>query len=782
MPSSYSPLTRTVEMVPGEQNFTWGNIATSNWVLLEQAIAGRAAVIHPDAANYVLTVANGAADEARQMILDVSGVLTAPRNVICPTSSKLYVIRNATTGGFALTLKTAAGTGVAVPNGGIMILFCDGTNVVNAVDIGVFPAVNLATSVSGVLPVANGGTGGLLPAANGGTGGDISGPNGSALVSFLQAGVGAVQTELQSNARQWVSVFQYMSAADIADIQARTATRDVTAGWQAAIAANPGRTLRVPAGRYKYSTRLDFFNVGIEAECVGDTAHPEFGGVEFSYYGVGYAMTLNTWRGQEFRRFLLKSYAANQSGVCVLGTHPVVESIYVENFDQVSFRVGTGSLATIYPSPTGVVAGGCYYAKIDNIYIRNTTAAGVNALVGYFNDGGFPSSNANSGRNITVNGRFDIPYVLNGTANTLYKGDCDPIETIAVGTAAYKIGGININVHEPYYETGSPAKLYWFDANSFSCSITGVHLTKNFANINSMILDEGWGNNVEFGPVGFNLQFPQSNKSRQNLIANSHFQSWDAANSCPTNWHVNSGAWSQDAATVRGAAFSVKCTLAASRSNLAFSIASPTGANRSPNQVSAANLEKRTLVASVWCKSAVAGLGNLKINTFGNCVHSGSGNWELLTAMALIPAGTTTIEIMLRSDTDGLNKTGDVWFSEPTCFIGVDLTKEEPRPLTDKVAQLYGPLALSPFQLFPDLSATPDVKYGNCFTVTNSGVTAITNFLNPRAGQVIYLLTTNANTTLTNNANIQTTSGANKLLAANAVFKLIYSGAKWIEY
>lgn len=62
-------------------------------------------------------------------VIKLSGTLTAARNVVAPTNKKLYVIVNNTTGGFAVTLKTSAGTGIAVSAGATSVLRCDGTNV-----------------------------------------------------------------------------------------------------------------------------------------------------------------------------------------------------------------------------------------------------------------------------------------------------------------------------------------------------------------------------------------------------------------------------------------------------------------------------------------------------------------------------------------------------------------------------------------------------------------------------------------------------------------------------
>jgi hypothetical protein len=68
------------------------------------------------------------------MFIVATGTPGEAKNVICPAVSKMYVFRNDTTGGFALTLKTSGGTGIAVPAGQYKFLYCDGTNVVEAVN------------------------------------------------------------------------------------------------------------------------------------------------------------------------------------------------------------------------------------------------------------------------------------------------------------------------------------------------------------------------------------------------------------------------------------------------------------------------------------------------------------------------------------------------------------------------------------------------------------------------------------------------------------------------
>lgn len=70
------------------------------------------------------------ASEAAKGILVFTGALTANISVILPASpTRSWVVRNNTTGAFTLTVKTAAGTGVAVTQTESNSLYSDGTNI-----------------------------------------------------------------------------------------------------------------------------------------------------------------------------------------------------------------------------------------------------------------------------------------------------------------------------------------------------------------------------------------------------------------------------------------------------------------------------------------------------------------------------------------------------------------------------------------------------------------------------------------------------------------------------
>ena len=156
--ASYTNSLRLTLPVTGTDDGTWGDTVNNGiTTLIDTSIAGTAAITMT-AADYTLTNNSGATDEARSMFITLGGTPGASFNVICPTKSKLYFVKNNTA--FAQTVKTSAGTGISVPSSGdIMVLYCDGTNVVNAITS--FTSLNLVTPVL-VTPVLGTPTSGTL--------------------------------------------------------------------------------------------------------------------------------------------------------------------------------------------------------------------------------------------------------------------------------------------------------------------------------------------------------------------------------------------------------------------------------------------------------------------------------------------------------------------------------------------------------------------------------------------------------------------------------------------
>jgi len=132
MTTTYTPILQLALPIVGELNGTWGTVVNDNITsMIEQAIAGLATINTWTTASHTLTTANGTTDEARCAVLECSGAPGAAATVVCPAATKLYVIKNSVTGGYAVTLKTSGGTGISVPNGSTALLYCDGTNVVS---------------------------------------------------------------------------------------------------------------------------------------------------------------------------------------------------------------------------------------------------------------------------------------------------------------------------------------------------------------------------------------------------------------------------------------------------------------------------------------------------------------------------------------------------------------------------------------------------------------------------------------------------------------------------
>jgi hypothetical protein len=128
MASTYSPSLKLELIGNGDQSGTWGTTTNNNLgTLLEQAITGVQSIVMTNA-NYVLTDYNGVSDEARNAVLVVTGSNSAIRQIVCPLVNKLYIIKNATSGGYAITIGGASGSLVTIPNGTTAQVYCDSTN------------------------------------------------------------------------------------------------------------------------------------------------------------------------------------------------------------------------------------------------------------------------------------------------------------------------------------------------------------------------------------------------------------------------------------------------------------------------------------------------------------------------------------------------------------------------------------------------------------------------------------------------------------------------------
>jgi len=132
MASTYTTSLKIQEIGSGEQAGVWGSTTNTNWMLIEQAVAGVQTITMANA-NYTLTNLNGVLDEARNMVLVIQGTNSGIYQVIAPLNQpKMYVVSNQTVGGYAITIGASSGSVVSIPNGTTAQVYTDGTNFYSA--------------------------------------------------------------------------------------------------------------------------------------------------------------------------------------------------------------------------------------------------------------------------------------------------------------------------------------------------------------------------------------------------------------------------------------------------------------------------------------------------------------------------------------------------------------------------------------------------------------------------------------------------------------------------
>jgi hypothetical protein len=180
-------------ITPGSQAGLWGNTTNNSFNLIDQAITGVTPISFASAsgATKVLTDDNGAENEARAAVLNITGTASGANTIVVPNKQKTYLVRNAT--GQTVTFQTATPSATyPVEASNSILIFCDGNNNVftgiaspsvgtltvsrggtgattftagfvkspgGTTDLTSSATVALGSEVSGTLPVTNGGTG-----------------------------------------------------------------------------------------------------------------------------------------------------------------------------------------------------------------------------------------------------------------------------------------------------------------------------------------------------------------------------------------------------------------------------------------------------------------------------------------------------------------------------------------------------------------------------------------------------------------------------------------------
>lgn len=196
----------------------------------------------------------------------------------------------------------------------------------------------------------------------------LAAPNGSSLIGFIQAGTGAEATTVQTKLRQTLSVFDFMTALEIADVSTNTGSLDVTQAIQDAINAvySPaqnvgwGGTLIFPPGTYKTTAALTI-DKHINIEAYGARVNSS-GARCFDIGNAAYLTDL----GAGYYRVRIAGLYINHAGANEVIRNQGIRRIVLERVQTIG---GSHALYTegAFDSPV-----------ITNCRFQNTTSHGIN--------------------------------------------------------------------------------------------------------------------------------------------------------------------------------------------------------------------------------------------------------------------------------------------------------------------------------------------------------------------------------------------------------------------
>ena len=150
MPSTYTTVLKTELMETGDFDDTWGDRHAATHEREQHAHSGTTVALD-GSTDHTLTSNDGADDEQRYGVIELSGVLTANISVIVPAIRRTRVFHNNTTGSFTLTVKVSGQTGVEIPQGSYVPVHCDGTNCEYALPAALNSIFGLTTAADDVL-------------------------------------------------------------------------------------------------------------------------------------------------------------------------------------------------------------------------------------------------------------------------------------------------------------------------------------------------------------------------------------------------------------------------------------------------------------------------------------------------------------------------------------------------------------------------------------------------------------------------------------------------------
>ena len=134
MASTYTNI-GTELMTTGENAGNWGTKTNTNIQILEESIRGYTTQALTSGSFVTLSYTDGSTgDVARNAVIKMTGTLSGTgTGLIVPNKEKVWIIENASSGAYTVTVKVSGQTGVtwALSDKGTKILYCNGTDVID---------------------------------------------------------------------------------------------------------------------------------------------------------------------------------------------------------------------------------------------------------------------------------------------------------------------------------------------------------------------------------------------------------------------------------------------------------------------------------------------------------------------------------------------------------------------------------------------------------------------------------------------------------------------------
>ena len=413
----------------GSESGVWGDDVNNGFTqLVDLAVAGTNNITQDS--DITLAISNGSNSSsftstatnstvAQYAILNCTGARTAARNIIAPASSKTFLVINGTTGGYAITIKKSAGTGVSIAAGETAYVYYNivsgdyakgTTSVVSAAGSNTYVQYNSSGSFAGSANFTFNGT--TVTMANDasihgltvGLGGGSVSTNTAVGASALAANTSGVgNTAFGNNVMPSETSGAYNTGIGDRALNATTTGSENTAVGQASLYANTTGSYNVSVGRFALganTTSSSNTAVGYQAAYSNSTGSR----ITAIGYGAGYSSTI-TDAGVFIGHQAGYSNTTGQYNVAVGGyevsTYPALYSNTTGNYNT---ALGAGTLAKNTTASNNTAVG--YQSLYSNTTANGNTAIGVQAL----------SANTTASQNTAVG--YQAGYTNTGSSLT----------------------------------------------------------------------------------------------------------------------------------------------------------------------------------------------------------------------------------------------------------------------------------------------------------------------------------------------------------------------------